>query len=235
MLFDPGNDNNCIMLEDSQDFEAERARMLAQQIVDRGIHDARLLSAMSDVPRHRFVEGLYQKLAYTDAPLPIPAQQTISQPYIVAYMILELKLEPDDIVLEVGTGSGYAAAILSLLVKKVITIERHGRLVDFAQGRLAQLGYKNVEIVQGDGTLGHPACAPYNGIMVSAGGPKIPPALQNQLAIGGRLIMPVGRNRRRQQLIRVTRMGEGEFEQKSLGPVAFVPLIGREGWRSTSG
>lgn len=209
--------------------------MLARQIVDRGVHDARLLSAMRKVPRHQFVEGAYQKLAYSDAPLPIPAQQTISQPYIVAFMISELNPEPDDIFLEVGTGSGYAAAVLSLLVEKVITIERHERLVDFAQARLTQLGYENVNIILGDGTLGYQPAAPYDGIMVSAGGPKVPPTLQAQLAIGGRLVMPVGRNRRRQQLIRVTRVSEGEFVRKSLGPVAFVPLIGLEGWESKRG
>lgn len=235
LLIGPGNDINCVMCEDSQDFEAECARMVAQQISDRGIHDANLLSAMREVPRHRFVEGLYQKLAYSDAPLPIPAQQTISQPYIVAFMISELKLGPGDVVLEVGTGSGYAAAILSLLASRVITIERHSQLIDFAQERLTQLGYENVEVIQGDGTLGYQLYAPYDGIMVSAGGPRVPQSLQNQLAVGGRLVMPVGRNRRRQQLIRVTRISEGEFTQKSLGPVAFVPLIGREGWGSKRG
>jgi protein-L-isoaspartate(D-aspartate) O-methyltransferase len=214
-----------------QDFAADREKMVAQQIEGRGIRDAALLAAMRAVPRHCFVDEPYREYAYSDAPLPIPAQQTISQPYVVALMISALELTPDSRVLEVGTGSGYAAALLSRMVEEVVTVERHLQLVEYARARLERLGYANIRVFHGDGTLGNPEHAPYDGIIVAAGGPEIPVSLQRQLALGGRLVMPVGRRRRQQQLICLWRVGAAEFITQELGPVAFVPLIGSEGWK----
>jgi len=213
-----------------QDYAADREKMVAHQIEGRGIRDLALLAAMRAVPRHCFVDEPYRDYAYSDAPLPIPAQQTISQPYVVALMISSLDVTADSRVLEVGTGSGYAAALLSLMVEEVITIERHEQLVAYARERLAKLGYFNVRVIHGDGTLGYPDSSPYDGIVVAAGGPSVPLSLQRQLALGGRLVMPVGRKRRQQQLICLWRVGEAEFITQELGPVAFVPLIGSEGW-----
>jgi protein-L-isoaspartate(D-aspartate) O-methyltransferase len=218
------------MLGREEDFAAERRRMVQQQIEGRGITDAAVLAAMGKVPRHCFIEDPYGEYAYGDTPLPIPARQTISQPYVVALMISSLALTAQDRVLEVGTGSGYAAALLGEMVQEVITIERHKRLVEYAQERLAMLGYDNVRVVHGDGTLGCPEHAPYDGIVVAAGGPEVPQSLRQQLKIGGRLVIPIGGKRRRQRLVRVTRIKKTEFRQDELGPVAFVPLIGAEGW-----
>jgi protein-L-isoaspartate(D-aspartate) O-methyltransferase len=212
------------------DYAAERLRMVAQQIEGRGISDLALLTAMKTVPRHRFVEEAYQEYAYGDTPLPIPARQTISQPYVVALMIKALELEPTDRVLEVGTGSGYAAALLGQIVREVYTIERHKPLVKYARQRLEQLDYSNIWVLQGDGTLGCPEYAPYDGIVVAAGAPAVPASLRRQLRIGGRLVIPVGDKRRRQRLVRITRYGENDYGEGELGPVAFVPLIGAEGW-----
>lgn len=212
------------------DHAARRERMVAEQIEGRHVEDPAVLAAMGAVPREMFVLGPYRAYAYDDTPLPIPANQTISQPYIVAYMIAALALGPDDRVLEIGTGSGYAAAVLSRIAREVYTVERHNKLADFARERLARLGYDNVQVRHGDGTLGWPEHAPYNGIIVAAGGPSVPESLRSQLAIGGRLIMPVGRNRRRQNLILVTRVDEQHYRDEMLVPVAFVPLIGDEGW-----
>lgn len=214
----------------TQDYAADREKMVVHQIEGRGIHDLALLAAMRAVPRHCFVDETYRDYAYSDAPLPIPAQQTISQPYVVALMISSLDLMPDSRVLEVGTGSGYAAALLSLMAREVITVERHEQLVKYARERLARLGYHNVQVIHGDGTLGYPSSSPYDGIIVAAGGPSVPLSLQRQLALGGRLVMPVGQKRRQQQLICLWRVGEAEFITQELGPVAFVPLIGSEGW-----
>jgi protein-L-isoaspartate(D-aspartate) O-methyltransferase len=221
-----------MMSESEWGFAERRNRMVVQQIEARGVRDAAVLAAMRLVPRHCFVETLYQSYAYDDTPLPIPARQTISQPYVVALMISALELKQTDRVLEVGTGSGYAAALLSRIVSRVYTIERHECLVEYARLRLEQLEYDNVHLCQGDGTLGWPECAPFDGIIVAAGGPRIPTTLQNQLASGGRLIMPVGNKRRSQQLIRLTRLNEHQFSRQELGPVAFVPLVGDEGWQA---
>lgn len=218
------------MSDGAETFARQRARMVAEQIEGRGIRDPAVLAAMSQVPRESFVPERYQSYAYEDQPLPIPTRQTISQPYVVALMITMLQLEPTDRVLEVGSGSGYAAAVLSRIVTTVHTVERHERLVRYARERLALLGYNNVWVHHGDGTLGWPGHAPYNAIIVAAGGPAVPPALEAQLAIGGRLVMPVGRSRRRQQLVRIIRQSETEFTRQQLGPVAFVPLIGSQGW-----
>lgn len=218
------------MSEAEFDLAIQRQQMVAQQIEGRGISDPFVLAAMGTVPRHCFVDEAYRDYAYSDTPLPIPARQTISQPYVVALMISSLELSPRDTVLEVGTGSGYAAALLGQIAKEIFTVERHQRLVDFARERLSQLGYDNVHVFCGDGTLGCPEHGPYDGIVVAAGGPAVPPALQQQLKLGGRLVIPIGRRRRRQRLVRVTRVGASEFQEDELGPVAFVPLIGAEGW-----
>jgi protein-L-isoaspartate(D-aspartate) O-methyltransferase len=215
---------------DVDDFAALRAEMVAEQLQKRGIRDTAVLQAMRTVPREQFVEEQYRQYAYTDGPLPIPRKQTISQPYVVAYMLQLLALTPESVALEVGTGSGYAAAVLSRIAGKVITIERHEELVWQARERLAALGYENVIVVHGDGSLGCEAFAPYDGIVVAAGGPDVPLPLKEQLTIGGRLVMPVGDKKRRQQLVQVVRRDRYEYALRYKGPVAFVPLVGREGW-----
>ncbi len=209
---------------------ARRALMVERQIAGRGIRDAAVLAAMGEVPRELFVSEAYQSQAYDDTPLPIPANQTISQPYIVAYMLAALELRPEHRVLEIGAGSGYAAAVLSRIVREVYTVERHRKLAEYARARLERLGYNNVHIRHADGTLGWPEHAPYDGIIVAAGGPTVPETLRAQLAVGGRLVMPVGRSRRHQTLIRLTQVREGVYEDERLVAVAFVPLIGDEGW-----
>ncbi len=215
---------------DAADFAERREQMVRQQIEGRGITDRAVLAAMRAVPREAFVLPSYRHQAYEDTPLPIPARQTISQPYIVGYMIAVLELRPDDRVLEIGAGSGYAAAVLSRIVREVYTVERHRKLADYARERLAQLGYDNVRVRHGDGTQGWPEHAPYDGIIVAAGGPAVPDSLTAQLAAGGRLVMPVGRSREQQHLILVTRTDEATYRDERLVPVAFVPLIGDEGW-----
>ena len=210
------------------DYADARQRMVERQIERRGISDARLLAAMRKVPRERFVPEDLREFAYDDTALPIELRQTISQPYIVAEMIAAAKIAPEDTALEIGTGSGYAAAIMAELARKVITIERHAPLAETARVRLA--GYGNVEVVTGDGTLGWPAGAPYQAIIAAAGGPGLPEAWRDQLAVGGRLIMPVGDSPRRQRLIRVSRVTADRFDEESLGDVMFVPLIGAQGW-----
>ena len=211
-------------------YAEQREKMVNRQIRARGIRDEAILDAIRAVPRENFVLDKYKAAAYDDSPLPIPAGQTISQPYVVALMIRALRIGPKDKVLEVGSGSGYAAAILSRIVQEVHAVERHEELVAYARERLAQIGYDNVHVHHADGTMGWPPAAPYDGIMVSASGPRVPQSLEEQLAIGGRLIMPIGRARGLQTLIRLTRVGEAEYEEKDLGGVRFVPLIGEEGW-----
>lgn len=211
-------------------YAARREQMVREQIAGRGITDPAVLAAMRDVPREQFVLEPYRPYAYDDSPLPIPANQTISQPYIVAYMIAALWLRPDHRVLEIGTGSGYAAAVLSRVVSEVYTVERHRKLADYARDRLARLGYDNVRVLHGDGTRGLAAHAPYDGIIVAAGGPSVPESLRGQLAVGGRLVIPVGRSRHQQYLVRITRTAENNYAEETLVPVAFVPLIGDEGW-----
>ncbi len=207
-----------------------RERMVRQQIEERGIRNEAVLAAMRAVPRELFVPESYRPFAYDDSPLPIPAGQTISQPFVVAYMIAVLSLGPDDHVLEIGAGSGYAAALLSRIVREVYTVERHGELARYARERLAEAGYDNVWVKHGDGTLGWAEHAPYDGIIVAAGGPSVPESLRAQLAAGGRLVMPVGRSRHQQHLILLTRISEDDYTEERLAPVAFVPLIGDEGW-----
>ena len=175
-----------------QDFRARRNDMIRTQIAGRGVRDPRVLAALVAVPRERFVADELAEFAYEDAPLPIEEGQTISQPYIVALMVAALELRGDERVLEIGTGSGYAAAVLAHLAREVYTVERHEALAEIARRRLAELGCANVHVRHGDGTLGWPEHAPYDAIVVAAGGPDVPATLREQLAIGGRLVMPVG-------------------------------------------
>jgi protein-L-isoaspartate(D-aspartate) O-methyltransferase len=207
----------------------ERDRMVSTQIEARGITDPLVLQAMRDVPRDRFVPASMVDLAYVDDPLPIGQGQTISQPYIVAAMTAAAGLKPGARALEIGTGSGYGAAVLSRIAAEVYTVERIGALATAARDRLAQLGYTNVHVREGDGSLGWPEHAPYDAILVTASGPRAPRALLRQLAVGGRLVMPVG-GAISQRLVRVTRTEADEYEQEDLEGVAFVPLIGAEGW-----
>jgi len=213
----------------------DRDRMVDLQLAGRGVADARLLAAFRKVPRHEFVPVGLGEFAYEDAPLPIGSEQTISQPYIVALTIEALGLRGGERVLEIGTGSGYAAAVLSRLVESVFTVERLASLAESARERLARLGYHNVRVLCGDGTLGWAEHAPYDAIAVAAGGPEIPRALLDQLAPGGRLVMPVGPDTSSQMLMRVTRRGETHFETEPLREVRFVPLIGEQGWPEAGG
>jgi len=214
------------------DFTREREDMVARQIAGRGIASRHLLAAMREVPRHEFVPADLAHFAYDDSPLPIEADQTISQPYIVALMIEAAEVAPGDRVLEIGAGSGYAAAVMSRIAEKVVAIERHGELARLAAGRMARLGYDNVAIVHGDGSKGWPDEAPFEAILAAASGSHVPEALIHQLAVGGTLVMPIGEPAAVQKLIKVRRVGEEDFEQEDLGPVRFVPLIGEHGWRS---
>jgi len=202
-------------------------RMLRRQ----GIRDESVLKAMATVPREKFVGINLLEFAYDDSPLPIEEGQTISQPYIVALMTEALMLKPGDRVLEVGTGSGYAAAVLAEIAAEVYTIERHQSLAHQASVRLKELKYNNVHVLCGDGTLGWPENAPYDGIVVAAGGPEAPRSLIEQLTVGGRLVIPIGPSTREQTLLRITRINNNEVEFEELGAVRFVPLIGEEGWR----
>jgi protein-L-isoaspartate(D-aspartate) O-methyltransferase len=207
----------------------DRAIMVARHLEARGIADPLVLAAMGEVPRETFVSEALNEFAYEDSALPIEAGQTISQPYIVARMIELLELAPGDKVLEVGAGSGYAATVMSRIASRVYAIERHKELADLARTRLKALGYINIEIICADGTKGLPDQAPINAILVSAGGPRVPESLKQQLAIGGRLVIPVGRDIH-QTLLLVRRIDKHEFEQEDYGAVTFVPLIGAEGW-----
>jgi protein-L-isoaspartate(D-aspartate) O-methyltransferase len=210
-------------------YARDRAFMVERHLKARGIADPLLLEAMGTVPRETFVPVHLQEFVYEDSALPIESGQTISQPYIVARMIELAEIKPGDAVLEVGAGSGYAAAVMSRMANKVFAIERHEELAKLAAARLKRLGYANVEIICADGTKGLPEEAPFQAIIVSAGGPHVPEALKQQLALGGRLVVPVGEFGY-QTLIRVRRTGEKEFEEEDFGAVAFVPLIGEEGW-----
>ena len=213
-------------------YTRERLRMVAEQIQARHIYDERVLDAMRKVPRHRFVTPEHRHLAYADCPLPIGQSQTISQPYIVSLMTELLSLGGNEVILEIGTGSGYQAAVLSLLARQVYTIERHKRLAVQAAEVLAELGLTNVHVHIGDGTLGWPEHSPYDGVIATAAAPRVPKPLLEQLADGGRLVIPVG-GRGGQYLERWVRQGE-KFTHKQGVPVAFVPLVGEYGWGETS-
>jgi protein-L-isoaspartate(D-aspartate) O-methyltransferase len=204
-------------------FAAERRRMVEWQLAMRGIADERVLAAFRSVRRDAFVPADLGEFAYDDNPLPIAEGQTISQPYIVALMAEAAEIKPNDRVLEVGTGSGYAAAILAELAVEVVTIERHATLADGAREVLQRLGCSNVVVIHGDGSRGVPKRAPFNAILVAAGAPAPPDSLKRQLAEGGRLVIPVSIDAH-QELRVITRRGD-DFDSKDLGPVRFVPLI----------
>jgi protein-L-isoaspartate(D-aspartate) O-methyltransferase len=199
--------------------------MVEGQLARRGIRDERVLDAFRAVPREEFVLPSLRDYAYRDAALPIAQGQTISQPFIVALTLQALRLRGGERVLEVGTGSGYAAALLGRLAREVFTIERHAVLAEAARERLRRLGYHNVEVGHGDGSLGWPEHAPYDAIAVAAAAHAVPPALLSQLAIGGRLVIPVGPSDAGQVLVLITREGAERFVERALTEVRFVPLI----------
>ena len=205
--------------------------MVAEQLERRGIHDLRVLEAMRIVPRHLFVPVDYREQAYEDTPLPIGHEQTISQPYMVAVMLAALELQGRERVLEIGTGSGYQAALLGRLAQQVYTVEIIPELGQRARATLSQLGYENVEVIAANGSIGWKAAAPYDAIIVAAASPTVPPPLVAQLKEGGRLLLPVG-NLWDQTLLRVRKRQGGEIQTENLGSCTFVPLIGEEGWKS---
>lgn len=211
------------------DYSVERQHMVERQLETRGIRDQRVLSAMRTVPRHRFVPAEYRHMAYTDGPLPIGRGQTISQPYIVALMTQMLQLEGHETVLEIGTGSGYQAAILAFLASEVHTIERHAELAEHASQVLKSLELTNVQVHTRDGTLGLPEFAPYQAVLVTAAAPQVPQTLLSQLDDGGHLVIPVGG--RLGQTLEFWERHDNEFASESQIPVAFVPLRGRYGWQ----
>jgi protein-L-isoaspartate(D-aspartate) O-methyltransferase len=217
-------------MEQRRDSQARsRDRMVREQLESRGIRDPRVLQAMRDVPRHAFVDEALAGGAYGDHPLPIGFGQTISQPFMVAFMTELLRPRPDHRVLDIGTGSGYQAAVLSRLVRTVFGVERIPDLTLRAQGTLARLGIENVVLMTGDGTLGWSRFAPFDGIIVAAGGPEAPASLLEQLAVGGRLVMPAGARESQRILVAERRPG-GALETSEGIACTFVPLLGREGW-----
>ena len=214
------------------DFASEREAMVERQLRRRGITERDILDAFRAVPRETFVGTDTAHLAYGDHPLPIEAEQTISQPYIVALMIQAAAIRRGDRVLEVGSGSGYAAAVISRIAAQVIGIERQHELVEVSRKRLQLLGYDNVVVVEGDGTKGWLEAAPYDAILAAASGSHLPRPLIDQLKTGGRLVMPLGEPGWVQKLIRVVKSADGSLQQSDLGGVRFVPLIGEEGWKN---
>ena len=218
------------MAETMPDYAAEREAMVERQLRRRGITEQAILDAFLEVPREQFISEDYGHLAYGDHPLPIEAGQTISQPYIVALMIQAAGIGAGDKVLEVGAGSGYAAALISRIAGKVIGIERQHELVGIARERMERFDYDNVEILEGDGTKGCPEHAPFDAILAAASGSHVPKPLIDQLTAGGSIVMPIGDPGWVQQLVKVTRREDGSLQQADLGGVRFVPLIGEEGW-----
>ncbi len=213
------------------DFSQQRQLMVERQIEARGVRSQKVLNAMGRVPRELFLPEYVREFAYEDSPLPIEAKQTISQPYIVAFMIEGLALQGGEKVLEIGAGSGYAAAVLAEIAGEVYTIERIEELAIHAASTLANLNYENVEVIHADGTLGLPDQAPFDAIVVTAGGPEVPDSLKRQLKIGGRLVIPIGSYQDVQELVRVTRLSKSDYKQEDLADVRFVPLVGAEGWK----
>lgn len=204
--------------------------MVKTQLARRGINDRRVLAALAEVPREQFVDAALEQNAYGDHALPIDCGQTISQPYTVAFMCQAAEIQPSDRVLEVGTGSGYGAAVLGQLASEVHSIERHPTLASSARERLQRCGYSHVTVHVGDGTLGLAEHAPFDAIIVTAAGPRLPQSLARQLREGGRLVMPVGESPRAQEMVRFVRHN-GDLLESRLGQFAFVPLIGEEAWK----
>lgn len=217
-------------MKKDNDFESRRASMVDYQLVARGIESPQVLEAMGRVAREQFVPERMRDSAYEDGPLPIGAGQTISQPYIVALMTEALDLQGGERVLDIGTGSGYAAAVLGCIAGEVFSIERVPELADRAAATLASQGFGNVEVRCGDGTMGWPEHQPYDGIIVAAGAPAVPDSLKHQLVVGGHLVIPIGSEHGAQSLMRITRVAEDEFRTEDLGGVRFVPLLGEQGW-----
>jgi len=215
-------------MTESLPFAQERRLMVEIQLRNRGIRDPKVLDAMLHVPRHEFVPASLIKAAYDDRPLPLGDAETISQPYMVAAMTEAARVQPGDKALEVGTGSGYQAAILAYLGARVYSVDRNAELAESARERLARLGYDGVEVIVGDGSEGYPPAAPYAVIMVTAAAPSVPPALLEQLAEEGRLLIPVGDLRRQDLLLNVKQAGE--VRTWTLDPCQFVPLVGKAGW-----
>jgi protein-L-isoaspartate(D-aspartate) O-methyltransferase len=213
----------------TEPFAAERWAMVEQQLRRRGIHDERVLGAMCKVPRHEFVARQSWNQAYADHPVLIGEQQTTSQPYIIAAMIQAAQIRQESRVLEIGAGSGYQTAVLAELASQVFAVERFSSLAEAAQEALERLGYRNVKIIAGDGSLGYPEAAPFDAIIVSAAAPQVPPALVEQLAAGGRLIIPVG-NAHEQVLQLVSRDNQGNTAVQAMEGCRFVPLIGEQGF-----
>lgn len=211
------------------EWKVERERMVKEQIIARGIKDKRVIEAMMKVPRHHFVDKTYYHQAYNDYPLPIGHGQTISQPYMVASMTELLELKGQEKVLEIGTGSGYQTAILALLCSKVYSIERISDLTRQARSKLESLGFQNINLMVGDGSLGWPDYAPYNGIIITAGAPEIPNDLIEQLAENGRLVIPVGDEF--SQVLNLVRKHKGRIYRKEFFGCTFVPLVGKGGWQ----
>jgi protein-L-isoaspartate(D-aspartate) O-methyltransferase len=219
-------------IQAGRDFGRLRHEMVETAIFDRGVRSELVLNAMRKVRREAFLPKSLREFAYEDTPLPIEGGQTISQPYIVAFMIEALGLEGGERVLEIGAGSGYAAAVLSEIAGEVYTVERIGQLAEKAASTLHDLGYHKVHVLHGDGTKGWPEHAPYDAIVVAAGGPTVPESLKEQLKVGGRLVIPVGSDPRVQELVRITRISEDEYKHADLADVRFVPLVGEEGWEA---
>ena len=212
------------------DFAALRERMIERHIEGRGLDNPALIAAFRAVPREAFVSGDYAEGAYADSPLPIESGQTISQPYIVALTIDAAEIGPGDKVLEIGAGSGYAAAVIGQIARQVIAVERHHELVRIADERMRRMGYDNVVIVEGDGTLGCPEEAPFDAIVAAASGSHVPQVLLDQLKPGGRIVMPLGDPGSIQRLITVPKHEDRTLEQANLGAVRFVPLVGTHGF-----